>query len=169
MPLFRELFYCKYCVGAVLLHATLPAVPPILTNFEFLNMYLLNLDGLQTQCMTSVPSYLLYFLFKLVKFAPDGVCGVHKTWNFDYVQAPLSESEPKWSSWTSNCKLLSYLSLANSAPGSSCSLGDFCVWSIFRIFERGEDMLEIHWKNHYGNITTSSLIRVIEDSWLLDV
>ena len=151
-------------------------------TLEFLNIYLLDLDGLQTRCTTSVPSYLLYFLFKQVKLAPDGICGVHKTWNFGYIQAPQSESaQHKWSSWMSNRKLLPYLSPAKSAPCSSslsfwrygqfcvADLETFCVWSIFRIFEHGEDKSEIHRKNYYGNITTSSLIYVIEDSWSLDV
>ena len=58
---------------------------------EFLT-YLLNLDGLQTRCTSSVPSYLLYFFFKQVKFAPDGICGVRKIWNLAYIQALASWS-----------------------------------------------------------------------------
>ena len=93
----------------------LPCPCPQQTS-EFLNIYLFDLDELQTRCTTSVPSYmyLLHFLFKRVKLAPDGIWGVRKTWNFDYIQAPQSEStQHKWSNWMSNRKLLSYLSPVN--------------------------------------------------------
>ena len=49
-------------------------------------------------------------------------------------------------------------------PILCCSFGDFCVWCVFRIFEHDEDKLEIRRKNQYGNITTSNLTYVIEDS-----
>ena len=45
---------------------------------EYLNTYILDLDGLQTRCTTSVPTYLLHFLFKRVKLAPDGSVGCVK-------------------------------------------------------------------------------------------
>ena len=65
-----------------------------------------------------------------VPLSPSNV--YDKTWNFGYIQAPQSESaQHKWSSWMSNCKLLSYLCLAKSAPCSSSPLfwryGQFCV------------------------------------------
>ena len=40
--------------------------PVLWGSAEFLNIYILDLDGLKTHCMTSVPSYQLYFLLKWI-------------------------------------------------------------------------------------------------------
>ena len=42
--------------------------------------------------------------------------------------------------------------------------GTFCVWSIFRIFEHDEDKSQFPRKNQVGDITTSSLKYVVEES-----
>ena len=135
MPLFRELCYCKFCVGTLLL----PAVPLFSTNFRIFEHKLTRLGWTSDSVYNfSTIVAILYFICKRVKFAPDGIYVVHKTWNFGYIQAPQSESaQHKWSSWTSNYKLLSYLSSVKSAPCSSSlsfrRYGQFCVthWETF--------------------------------------
>ena len=68
-PSFRELSYRKLCVRPLLVGATTCHVPYSLAKFRTLNIYLLDLDGLKTRCMTSVPLYLLHFLFKWIVLA----------------------------------------------------------------------------------------------------
>ena len=68
-PLFQELSYRKQCVSTLLDGATACHVPILWQSSEFCNIYLLNLDGLQTRCMISVPLYLLYFLFNQIVLA----------------------------------------------------------------------------------------------------
>ena len=65
--------------------------------------------------------------------------------------------------------VLWFIVIVEIQPVLCCSFGDFCVWSVFRIFEHSEDEQEIHWKKQYGNITTGSFIYVIENCWSLDV
>ena len=79
---FREFFYRKSCVRALVVSVYYQQLPRFLQTSEFLNIHLLDLDGHKTRRTTSVPSYLLYFLFKSVTFAPDGICGVHKKLKF---------------------------------------------------------------------------------------
>ena len=143
----------------------LPAVPPFSTNFRIFEHVLTRLG--RTSNSVDYFSIIIYTVFLVLasQVCPRWDLWVHKTWNFDYIQALQSElAQHKWSSWMSNRKLLSYFFSAKSALCSSSLLfleiwPILCCWSIFRIFEHSKDKSEICWKNHYGNITIiSSLI-----------
>ena len=141
-------------------------------NSEFLNIHLHAWDGPKTWYRTLLPSYLLHFFFKRNRLVLDEICEVHKTENFDYIQ-PLCQSLLNADGRIEQI-ILSFcpkLYSVKPAPFSNllwfCSYGPncivnleltFCVWSIFRIFEHGEDKLQFPRKNEVGDITTSSLI-----------
>ena len=78
----------------------LPAVAPISTNFGIFSIYLFDLDGHKTRRTTSMPSYLLYFLFKSVIFAPrwDSLAGqpLHKrgrVWSTSHYEFMLQSQQ----------------------------------------------------------------------------
>ena len=129
----------------------LPGVVPFSANFRIFE-HILSWDGVKTWRMTLLPSYLLYFSFKSIAFASDGIYEVYKTKKFDHIQGhkvgfgriPMVQlNDLPYSSifilFNKTNSVLQFTIVLEIWPDLQCIFGEFCVLNVFRIFEHGED------------------------------